>query len=147
MLRRLKQLGANREELLDVYIKQVRSVLELAVPVWHSSITLVEKCDIERVQRAALHIILGDDYVSYKDALEELNVKSLEDRRVQLCSKFAKKAVKNDKFQNWFKVNTRRSRTRQKQPKYCPVWARSSRYEKSPLSYLTTILNQTKNKK
>ena len=64
MLRRLKQLGANRDELLDVYIKQVRSVLELAVPVWHSSITMVERCDIERIQRAALHIILGDEYLS-----------------------------------------------------------------------------------
>ena len=34
MIRRLKNLGANNEELLDVYMKQVRSVLELAVPVW-----------------------------------------------------------------------------------------------------------------
>ena len=64
MLRRLKQYGANDEELLDVYIKQIRSVLELAVPVWHSSITLEERCDIERVQRAALNIILGYRYSS-----------------------------------------------------------------------------------
>ena len=57
MIRRLKQLGASRDDLLDVFIKQVRSVLELAVPVWHSSITMAERTDIERVQRAALHII------------------------------------------------------------------------------------------
>ena len=37
MIRRLKNLGANNEELLDVYMKQVRSVLELAVPVWKFS--------------------------------------------------------------------------------------------------------------
>ena len=31
MIRRLKKLGANQEELLDIYFKQVRSIL--AVPV------------------------------------------------------------------------------------------------------------------
>ena len=49
MLRRPKQLGANSDELFDVFIKQVRSVLELAVPVWHSNITVKERCDLERV--------------------------------------------------------------------------------------------------
>ena len=33
MVRRLKEMGASEEELLDVYQKHVRSVLELAVPV------------------------------------------------------------------------------------------------------------------
>ena len=32
MLRRLKALGATQTELVDVYEKQVRSILELAVP-------------------------------------------------------------------------------------------------------------------
>ena len=33
ILRRLKRLGATKHELLDIYYKQFRSVLELAVPV------------------------------------------------------------------------------------------------------------------
>ena len=146
MLRRLKQFGANTEDLLDVYFKQVRSVLELAVPVWHSSITVQEKCDIERVQRAALHIILGFSYSTYMEALESLNIESLETRRVKLCSKFAHKAVKHEKFKNWFKINETPSRTRQEQPMYCHVKARLKRYQQSPLSYLTGILNSTKKK-
>jgi hypothetical protein len=144
MLRRLKKLGANGEELLDVYIKQVRSVLELAVPVWHPSLTFLERSNIERVQKAAFYILIGNDYTTYQDALTELNLLSLEDRRVKLCSKFAKKAVKNSKFKNWFKLNDRYKRTRQNQPKYCQVWARTVRYQKSPLNYLTSILNQCK---
>ena len=144
MLRRLKQYGANSEELVDVFIKQIRSVMELAVPVWQSSITMQERCDIERVQRAALNIILGYRYTSYKEALELFNLDSLEDRRKKLCSKFVNKAVKHEKFQNWFKVNKTRSRTRQEQPRYCHVRARLCRYQKSPLSYLTEILNSAK---
>ena len=62
MLRRLKGLGASEAEMLDVYHKQVRSVLELAVPVWQPAITQQETKQIERVQRCALYIILGDDY-------------------------------------------------------------------------------------
>ena len=46
MMRRLKGLGANQNELLDIYHKQVRSVLELAVPVWQPSITKQEKRQI-----------------------------------------------------------------------------------------------------
>ena len=38
MLRNLKKHGASRTDLVDVYTKQCRSILELAVPVWNSSI-------------------------------------------------------------------------------------------------------------
>ena len=34
-LRRLRKFGANHEDLLDVYFKQIRSILEYAVAVWH----------------------------------------------------------------------------------------------------------------
>ena len=142
MLKRLKQLGAKQEDLLDVFIKQVRSVLELAVPVWHPSLTLLEKSNIERVQKAALYIILAEEYTTYREALAEFNLESLEDRRIKLCTKFAKKAVRNDKFSKWFKVNDNYRQTRQKKPKYCPVWARTVRFQNSPLSYLTTRVFQ-----
>ena len=72
MLRQLKGLGASISEMLDVYEKQVRSVLELAVPVWQPALTQQEKSQIERVQRCALYIILGNEYPSYYHVLELL---------------------------------------------------------------------------
>ena len=39
MVKRLRSLGASESELLDVYEKQLRSVLELAVPVWQTGPT------------------------------------------------------------------------------------------------------------
>ena len=57
----LKGLGAIEAEMLDVYKKQARSVLELAVPVWQPALTQKEFKQIERVQRCALYIILKDD--------------------------------------------------------------------------------------
>ena len=39
MIRRLILNGASLVDLTDVYIKQVRSVLEYGVPVWNSNLT------------------------------------------------------------------------------------------------------------
>ena len=36
----MKQSGLNKLQLVDAYQKEVRSLLELAVPVWSSGITL-----------------------------------------------------------------------------------------------------------
>jgi hypothetical protein len=142
MLRRLKNLGASDYQLVDVYIKQVRSVLELAVPVWHSSLTVADKISIERVQKSALQIILGLEYDSYKSACQHLGLETLEVRRKKLCKKFGIKAAKNAKHTKWFKVNTKISRTRQQQPQFCPVVSRTTRFDNSPLSYLTKVLNE-----
>ena len=87
MLRRLKTLGASDHQLVDVYIKQVRSVLELAVPVWHSSLTVADKISIERVQKSALHIILGLEYDSYKSACQLLDLETLEARKKEIVPK------------------------------------------------------------
>lgn len=140
-LRRLKKLGANRDDLKDVYEKQIRSILEYAVPVWHSSITGEERLMIERVQKSALYITLGDDYCSYVSALKEMNMVTLFERRRKLCLKFAKKSLKSPKFSNWFKVNEKQFNSRSTPPKYCEVYSRCKRYEMSPISYLTKLLN------
>ena len=79
MLRRLKGLGANQSELLDVFNKQVRSVLELAVPAWDPGLTIEEEKQIERVQKTAFQMILGVDYISYKKALEILECETLKE--------------------------------------------------------------------
>ena len=81
MLRRLKNHGAGSDDLKDVFIKQVRSVLELAVPAWHPGLTQSDSLDIERVQRAAFYIILLPNYKSYKSALETLQLDSLATKR------------------------------------------------------------------
>ena len=74
LLRRLKGLGATEIELLDVYDKQVRSMLELAVPVWQPALTQQESKQIERVQKAAFHIILGTNYENYENAIDMINL-------------------------------------------------------------------------
>ena len=101
MLRRLKSNGANNQELKDIYCKHVQSVLEYAAVVWHPGLTLENTTNIERVQKSALAIILGKEYINYESALLSLNLEKLSIRREALCSKFAKKALKSEKYSSW----------------------------------------------
>ena len=94
MLRRLKGLGASSPELLDVYQKQIRSVLEMAVPVWEPGLKKEEEKQIERVQKTAFYVILGDVHTSYENSLTVLGSQTLKERRSQICLNFAKKALK-----------------------------------------------------
>ena len=135
-----KNLSANEEDLVDVYFKQIRSVAEFATPVWNSSLTGDQIASLERLQKTVLHIILGDEYKSYTSALKSLGLNKLSDRRRKICTKFARKSVKHDKFSKWFKPNLKVMK-RLKQPKFCPVICKKQRFEKSPLAYLTKLLN------
>ena len=141
ILRRLTNLGATRVDLLEIYTKQIRSVLELAVPAWQSGLTQAEKQTIERVQKCACHIILGSEYLSYRSALRSLNLETLESRRVKLTLKFGLKSEKHEKFKKWFTPATKAYSTRLEKFKYCSVRAKHTRFQKSPLSFLTKLLN------
>ena len=146
LLRRLKNLGATHKQLVEVYTKQIRCILELAAPAWQGSITQTEKQDIERIQKSACHIILGSSYISYNSALKTLNLESLDSRRNKLSLKFALKCEKHEKFQSWFKPATKNVNTRAPVNKYCDVIANHSRFSKSPLSFITKLLNKHHNK-
>ena len=59
LLRRMKGLNLTVLQMVDVYCKEVRSILEMCVPVWHYSLTKKQSATIERVQKVAFRIILA----------------------------------------------------------------------------------------
>ena len=61
----MKKLDLKPSVILDVFVKEIRSILELAVPAWHSGLTIKQSADIERVQRVAVNIILSDCNTGY----------------------------------------------------------------------------------
>ena len=129
-------MGANIPEMLDVYQKQ-------AVPVWEPGLTQLESKQIERVQKAAFYIILGEKYTSYSNAVAVLDCDLLSDRRLKLCLTFARKCFKHPKYQNWFCPNPpETTKTRAKKTVLKMVNTRTDRYEDSPIPYLTKILDQ-----
>ena len=76
MLTKLKYVGVTTEDLIDIYVLFIRSVVEYCSVVWHSSLTTELVHSLEMVQKTSLRIILGENYVSYSAALEMCNLNS-----------------------------------------------------------------------
>ena len=89
ILSRLDKFGLGKEKLFDVYTKEIRSLLELAVPVWHSGLTKLQSNNIERIQKIAFKMILKENYTNYDVACNLLATQTLQERRVKLCRIFA----------------------------------------------------------
>ena len=147
-LRRMKRLNLDPLIILDVYTKEIRSVLELAVPAWHSKLTVRQSADIERVQKIALFIILSDHLTgiseySYDMALALLDLEPLSFRRDKLCLTFAKKA-EHSRHSDMFTKKTNPYETRQVSNYYKEHNSTTLSCYNSPLNYLTRILNQNK---
>ena len=81
MLKTPKNLGANQDDLLDVFFTQIRSVSKFAALVWNSSLTGEQVASIERIQKTVLHVILGEEYKSYNSALKVLELENISNRR------------------------------------------------------------------
>ena len=143
MIRRLKNLGLNTESLLQIFRTQVRSLLEYGAVTWHSMLTDENSKSIERVQKSALSIILGPDYICYENALERTKLERLDQRRIKLSLSFAKKAVKHPQHSSWFNLEQtdKQIHTRSVKPLCKPVQARTQRLSKSPIVFLTNLLN------
>ena len=128
-------------KIYDKRIYLVEQVKLLGVVISsNSSLTGEDISSLERLQKTALHIILSDQYTSYSTALKQTGLEKWSDRRSKICIKFAKRAQKHSKFSNWFKPNPKWNK-RLQQPKFRPVVFKKQRFKTSPLSYLTSLLN------
>ena len=137
-IRRMKKLGLDELTLVDYFLKEVRVHLELAVPVWHSGLTLKLSADLERVQRVAVSIILGKNDMSYDQSCSKLGLKRLTLRRTELCERFALKTATKSRHKDLFELKKTGSHE-----KYREHFCRKKRFFDSPLRYLTRMLNQS----
>ena len=95
LIRRLINLNATTEILLDLYYKQVRSLMEYAAPLWSPGLTESDKEELERLQKSAFSIIFKSESKSYSRLLSKLNRKSLDQRRLDIYQKFANNSEKH----------------------------------------------------
>ena len=127
------------QELFDVYAKEVISILEYAVPVWHGGLTRRQSSEIESVQKLAFRIILRQSYTTYADACAFFNTNSLEQRRRTLCLRFARKNMKsnNSFFVPFVPHPGLRERSKLVQEYKC----NTARFRRSSLPFLSSLLN------
>ena len=144
LLRRMQIMGLDFTTILDYYLKEVRSILELAVPAWHSNLTLKLSADIERVQRVAVGIILGTYEHPYVVSCLLLGIEPLYLRRISLCTNFAKKTAlsPSSRHSDLFTQSPNPYNTRTKNIQFIEHSWNHKRFYKSPLPFLTRLLNK-----
>ena len=143
LLNRAAKFTTNRRDLRSIYLTYVRSVLEQSAVVWHSSLTVKNRRDLERVQKCAVRVILSGNYSSYNDGLEKLKLESLNDRRKNICLKFAKNCLKNERVKDIFpKTENKHRMMKRNQRKFETKMIRTETYKKSAVVYMTNLLNK-----
>ena len=127
---------------MHLFKSQVRGILEYCSTVWHSSLTETESNDIERVQKAAMRLIMGNRYQGYKEALEHMNLNSLKERREKMALRFIKKSLKHETFSKLFPLNKPNHLMRKRNPeKYAVNISKTERYRMSAVPFLQRLLN------
>ena len=122
--------------------KYIRTILDQSSVVWHSSLTDKNRNDIERVQKVAVRIILGKNFINYNEGLKKLRLQNLNDRREYTCLKFAQKCLKNDKLRNMFPKSVKISNMKKrKNEKFKVKFSKTERYRKSAIPYMVNLLN------
>ena len=139
----MKILNLDPEILTDFYCKEIRSILEFGVAVWHSGITVKHSQQLETVQKVCLNIILKELPCkhSYDVKCTLLNIEPLHYRRQDLCKRFIQKASQDPQHEDLFLRNITNIETRQCQLTYKEFNCRTNRFYNSPLCYLTRLLN------
>ena len=142
MLHKFSKFTKNKSHLMHIYKSQVRGSLEYCSTVWHSSLTQSDCNDIERVQKAAMKVIMGVRYQGYEEALKFMKIDSLRERRIKMALRFAKKSVRQEHFSSLFPLAKNvHLMTKRNPERYVVRTANTQRMKTSAVPFLQRLLN------
>ena len=90
LLKKIAEFTKWIEDKREIYILCIRSILEQSCVGWHSFLGKENVLDLERVQKAAIRLILGEKYKNYEGGLLKTNQESLKEKRKKLCNEMYK---------------------------------------------------------
>jgi hypothetical protein len=118
---------------------------EQGVSIWNSGLTKGQVNDLEKIQKVAMKIILGDDYRSYDMACSFFKLKPLSERRTELCTNFAVKLFKSDRSDQFFTRPDKQVNTRF-EDQVIEAKCNTVRCYNAPHNYLSRLVNQNKDR-
>ena len=140
LLRRMIKLQLEPKIVCDYYIKEIRVLAEQGVSIWNSGLTKGQVNDLEKIQKVALKIILGDDFRSYDMACSFFNLKP-----DKLCTHFAVQLFKSDRSDQFFTRHNKQVNTRYEDP-VLEAKCNTVRCYNAPHNYLSRLVNQNKDR-
>ena len=81
LLLKISSFGGSIEDMKHIYIVLKRSIIETSISVWHISLTKENENYLERIQKTAFRLILGNSYISYENTQSLLCFSTLKDKR------------------------------------------------------------------
>ena len=143
LLHKFSKFTRNKAHLIHIYKSQVRGNLEYCSTVWHSGLTESDTKDIERIQKAAVKIFMGNRYQGYEQALKFLKLDSLKERREKMALKFAKKSLKLEQFSRLLPLSeSKHGMTKRNPERYMVMNSKSERHRRSAVPFLQRLLNK-----
>ena len=129
--------------ILDIYLKEVRPILEYGAIVFHSGLTQKLTQKVENVQK--IYFLLLAKYLdlslTYSECCILFETDFLTSRRLDLCYTFVKRNLADPLAPTLFEKRAKRG-TRPNSKTYNEFQSRSSRNFSSPLNFLTRIANE-----
>ena len=136
-------MGVDHQVILDIYNKEIRTILEYGAVVFHSGLTKKLSNLIENIQKLVLNLV--SNYLGLKLTYSEqtiyFSVEKLLYRRLDLCSNFVKNHIRS-KNNYLFNVHNSNHNTRGSTVKVREFKCNTSRFYKSPLVFLTRLANK-----
>ena len=141
VIRRMRALGVDQATLLTYWKAEGRVHLEMACPVWSSSLTIAQSQDLERAQRVAMAAIAGRWEPSHSRQLLDLGLERLAPRRMRLCKAWAQKTARDSRHKDLFTPTGAKPRLGKHIQTYRTPQTRTVSHYNSALPYLTRLLN------
>ena len=143
LLRKVWSFGSTKQEMVELWKVYCLSVLDQSCVLWGSGLTRENINDLERTQKTFVKLILQEDFRSYNEALLNLGLQNLEDRRKRLTLAFAKQSLADGHFSDLFKKRKPRETMKTRKRNFFEViHANTERYKNSPIITMQRLLNE-----
>ena len=147
MLTKLKYIGVNTQDLIEIYTLFIQSRAEYVSVVWHSSLTLEQTKKIKNIQKTSLKIILGENYVDYPSALKWSRLSEIFVMPQNWCLAFAKSSLKYPIGAKMFLLSHEHDQNVQNHKKFKVNFVLTETYRQGAVSYCQRLLNQDANRR
>ena len=143
LLTKLKYAGVKRDDLIDIYKKFIRSVLEFCSVAMHGSLSESQSNLLEHCQAVALRIVLQSEYESYSSALILTGLQKLSQRRLIRCQDFSRKCVEHPQNKRFFPRNPSVGKITEVRDReeFVVNFARTRQYQMSAIPFCQRLLN------
>ena len=111
--------------------------------MWHTSLSVQNCEDLERIKKSAVKILMKNEYKGYESSLRDLELTKLSDRREDLLLKYGLKCLKNEKNKHIFPLQTKtHNMTSRKMNTFSEQRCFTARLQNSTIPQLQKRLNQ-----